>query len=1169
LLGGLALEREAIVGLGVELSEGPGTIVGRYKLLQKIGEGGMGVVYMAEQTKPVVRKVALKIIKLGMNTKQVVARFEAERQALALMDHPNIAKVFDGGATATGRPYFVMELVYGIPVTEFCDKNKLGTRERLQLLIPICQAIQSAHQKGVIHRDIKPSNILVSLAHGKAEPKVIDFGIAKATHLRLTEKTLFTTYGQMIGTPAYMSPEQAEMTNLDVDTRTDVYSLGVLLYELLTGTPPYSSKELMSAGHREMQRIIAEEEPVKPSTRVSSMDGKLGSAVASSQGVTTSTLGKRCRGDLDWITMKCLEKDRRQRYGTPSELASDIERHLNSEPVTAAAPSISYRFLKFHRKHKILVRSAMVVSFILIVATAISSTLAVWNNRLRIKAEAAEERTLNQSLELENNLYVADMLAVESAVRSEEFSRAQQLLLNHRVEASGRDLRGLEWRFYWERIRGKQIHSFLAHDNEEHRAAANRNDVMQVEIVGDGKQVLSWGNDGTIKLWNLDDYQLVYEWRASSRFEISPNKRFLCFKQFGNELLVWDLEAMQLVRSLPLPDGHVLGFPFTYDNKNLVVHTSSRDPESGIKSRISIVDIRSGALVSSPDGWWTDFAVSPTAPLVWTQGTDQMLVGPSDLNQSKHPIQGYLWNYEQQTLLRAPISSHNMGVWFSPSGNFVTVSQSEEPFNMNAAIDTRIIQVSTGEEVSVLKGTYFRSRINRPSTVAFSVNEKFVAAPDPGSKSIGVWEVGTGERLSLYQGHPNGVRAIAFHPLFEDRVISVSDRSLQYWSCLDGRTHTKFTGQSSRISSLGVGPLGNVVTGGYDGSLDFWPGNDPSAVDGFPDARSSNTSYPIVSSQGKYLVLGEITAASGTVRGQVVVGPGANKPNIKRSVFAAQNSERLWEVPRTEKVLGFSPDERFLLTVSTNQFFTREVSSGAPSRVVTLETALEEIDFDRPIPRLQDLSPDGTQMATFNKNRTIRLISLLTGETSAIFDQPCTFDSVGFSPSGKKLFFMTADRLKSGIWDPAKQTVIWVESIEDGWMDQRPVVSPDESLIAGICYDRAVRVWAMESGKLIREFKETDVNQIFFTPDNQTFVMRRRSRSNEARRLLDTLKLFDRRTWRQVAELHPPPNSNWATRNPLFPDGHDLMYATEGKIRLLRIPFLEEIERSIENTKNP
>ncbi len=253
------------------VSEGPNSTIGRYKLLEKIGEGGMAVVYMAEQEQPIRRKVALKIIKLGMDTRQVIARFEAERQALALMDHPSIAKVLDAGATETGRPYFVMELVQGVSITEYCDKNSLSTKERLGLFLQVCNAVQHAHQKGIIHRDIKPSNVMVTHHDGKPVPKVIDFGIAKATNQRLTEKTLFTRYAHLIGTPAYMSPEQAELSDLDIDTRSDIYSLGVLLYELLTGTTPFSEEELRKAGYIEMQRVIREQEPVKPSTKLTTL----------------------------------------------------------------------------------------------------------------------------------------------------------------------------------------------------------------------------------------------------------------------------------------------------------------------------------------------------------------------------------------------------------------------------------------------------------------------------------------------------------------------------------------------------------------------------------------------------------------------------------------------------------------------------------------------------------------------------------------------------------------------------------------------------------------------------------------------------------------------------------------------------------------------------------
>ncbi len=302
-------------------AERVGAIIGRYKLLERIGEGGFGVVYMAEQQHPIRRKVALKVIKPGVDTRQVIARFEAERQALALMDHENIAKVLDAGATDSGRPYFVMELVHGVPITEFCDKNQFAPRERLELFVQVCRAVQHAHTKGIIHRDIKPTNVLVTLHEGVPVPKVIDFGVAKATGQQLTEKTLFTNFAQMVGTPLYMSPEQAEMTSIDVDTQSDVYSLGVLLYELLTGTTPLDSERLKRAAFDEVRRIIREEETQRPSTRLSTMGEQARSISARARGKSDAKqLGQLMRGELDWIVMKALEKERSRRYETPNSL---------------------------------------------------------------------------------------------------------------------------------------------------------------------------------------------------------------------------------------------------------------------------------------------------------------------------------------------------------------------------------------------------------------------------------------------------------------------------------------------------------------------------------------------------------------------------------------------------------------------------------------------------------------------------------------------------------------------------------------------------------------------------------------------------------------------------------------------------------------------------------
>jgi serine/threonine protein kinase/uncharacterized protein HemY len=382
----LAMEQPG-TGSTVDLAppaERVGATVGRYKLLERIGEGGFGAVYMAEQQHPVRRKVALKVIKPGLDTRQVIARFEAERQALALMDHENIAKVLDAGATDSGRPYFVMELVHGVPITEYCDRNQLPPRERLELFVQVCRAVQHAHTKGIIHRDLKPTNVLVTLHEGVAVPKVIDFGVAKATGQQLTEKTLFTNFQQMVGTPLYMSPEQAEMTGVDVDTRSDVYSLGVLLYELLTGTTPVDKERLNQAAFDEVRRIIREEEPPRPSTRLGTMAQEARSVVASRRKSDPLQLGRQMRRELDWIVMKALEKQRGRRYETPSGLAQDVGHYLRDEPVGACPPSSAYRLRKLLRRHKVSMTTAILVAASLVLGTAVS----VWQAAVARHAQA-------------------------------------------------------------------------------------------------------------------------------------------------------------------------------------------------------------------------------------------------------------------------------------------------------------------------------------------------------------------------------------------------------------------------------------------------------------------------------------------------------------------------------------------------------------------------------------------------------------------------------------------------------------------------------------------------------------------------------------------------------------------------------------------------------------
>jgi serine/threonine protein kinase len=405
---------------GAASGEGaPPPVIGPYKILKTLGEGGMGTVYLAQETGAIERKVALKIVKLGMDTKQVIARFESERQALAMMSHPNVAKVFAAGTTEHGRPYFAMEYVDGAPITEYCDQHRLDIDARLELFSAVCSAVQHAHQKGIIHRDLKPGNVLVTVEDGQPVPRVIDFGIAKATERQLTQKTVFTEHGQLIGTPAYMSPEQAEMTNLDIDTRTDIYSLGVLLYELLTGALPFASETLRRAAFDQLLRIIREQEPPRPSARVSTL-GEDSQALARHRDTDPATLARELRGDLDWIVMKALEKDRTRRYESAVELAADIRRHLADEPVSASPPGATYRLGKFIRRNRIAVIAGSAVLAALLVGLIVSSSLYVRSERERrraVEAEALAENRLAQSTAvtgfLQNMLSAADPFQAE------------------------------------------------------------------------------------------------------------------------------------------------------------------------------------------------------------------------------------------------------------------------------------------------------------------------------------------------------------------------------------------------------------------------------------------------------------------------------------------------------------------------------------------------------------------------------------------------------------------------------------------------------------------------------------------------------------------------------------------------------------------------------------
>jgi serine/threonine protein kinase/WD40 repeat protein len=540
--------------------------IGPYHVLQVLGEGGMGVVYLAEQRKPFERRVALKLMKGGFDSWQVIARFESERQALALMNHPNIAKVFDAGADDRGRPYFIMEYVPGIPVTEYCDRQRLSIRERLTIFQQICGAIQHAHQKGLIHRDIKPSNVLVSIEDGAPVPKVIDFGLAKATHRRLTEKTLFTEHGTLIGTPGYMSPEQAEGTKLDIETTSDIYSLGVLLYELLVGALPFDTQTLRRAGFDEMRRVIRDVDPPRPAVRLEAM-GDAAREVARRRKTDLVTLTRQLHGDLEWITMRALEKDPNRRYSSASEFAVDIGRHLTDEPVIAGPPALTYRLKKFVRRNRGLAASAAVLLVSLLAGTIVTTTLYVMAQAARSQAEASS--------------YEANLSAADASLRMNEVREARR-----RLELCPPALRGWEWSFL----------SFMADASSETLGPLG-NPVREVQFSPDGRRLLA-STDAEVHVWDLnnrtqtavyaplgnretrqeDFRERIVAFAADGRYVLTgfsedPDRPYF-FNPILEELYVRELASGKLVTTLKGRHLSLVSPRFTADGSRIMTATS-------------------------------------------------------------------------------------------------------------------------------------------------------------------------------------------------------------------------------------------------------------------------------------------------------------------------------------------------------------------------------------------------------------------------------------------------------------------------------------------------------------------------------------------------------------------------------------------------------------------
>ena len=769
---------------GQPFQESVGTVIGRYKLLEKIGEGGCGVVYMAEQEEPIRRRVAFKVIKLGMDTKQVIARFEAERQALALMDHPNIAKVLDAGATDTGRPYFVMELVRGIKITDYCDQNNLSTEARLNLFVQICHAIQHAHQKGIIHRDIKPSNILVTLHDGVPVPKVIDFGIAKATGQRLTDKTLFTAFQQFIGTPAYMSPEQAEMSGLDVDTRSDIYALGVLLYELLTGSTPFDTKELTQSGVDEMRKIIREREPLRPSTRLRQ----------TSPAVSPSPLATRpspLATDLDWIVMKALEKDRTRRYETANGVADDVLRHLNNEPVAAHAPGRLYRLQKFVRRHKVSVGTAAVVAAVLVLGSIMSTWQAVRATRAekiaREKTSVAElerQRASQAAEAARQNLYVSDMNVAKLAWDAGDLGRAQELLDRHRPVAGQPDYRGFEWRYLWG----------LCRHTERATLAGHAGPIRGIAISPDGKILATVGSGKAVKLWDLalrrEATTLTGDLGFPTCLAFSPDGKTLAAGSEDHTVVLWDIASRTKLGVLGGHSKGITSVAFSPDGRTLV--SASKDLSEKLwnvatlqeKNTLRGHSQRPTSAAFSPDGKTMATGSHDGTVKLWDAATGRE-TGTLDAHQM-----------------------FVLSVAFSPDGRTLALASDDGTVG--------VWDLPTRRELPSLAG-----HSSGVTSVQFSPDGQTLASGS-WDNTIRLWNTRTWSEKAVLRGHVEPISAVAFTPDNRTVISGSFDKTVKFWDADPPQPVSTVHAHGSFCVGE-ISPDGKtIVSAGGDGTIKLW-----------------------------------------------------------------------------------------------------------------------------------------------------------------------------------------------------------------------------------------------------------------------------------------------------------------------------------------------------------